>query len=162
MVGIPVLILYRKHIVVKRGGDLTKNQVVKSEGLKPVVLPALAGVMVALLITVAGAMICACAMNKGSMGQNGAAIASMGIWFISSIVATFLPGKMAKSNIVTAVVIAVVLYFVLLIGAKSLFFSAPFSAIGKGSAIIAAGSAPAIILALRGKVEKKPKFKYKP
>lgn len=138
-----------------------KNRSVLPTKMQAIVLSAIVGIVVALAITVVGTVLSAFMMNSGSLSENSAAFVSAILWFVSTVAATLISGKMAQSNIVPTMMSVATVYFLLLMGMKAVLFSMPFSAIGKGIGIIAAGLLPGLLVAIRGKKDKKPKFKYK-
>lgn len=139
-----------------------KKRSVLPENIQSVVFPVIVGIIGAIVITTAGCLIIASMIHSGTIGENSAAFASMIVWFVSTVAATMISEKLSEKNLVLTMTLVAVMYFLILMGLKVLLFSHPYSAIGKGIGIIAAGFVPGLLYSFRGKVHKTPKFKYKP
>ena len=137
------------------------KRTISQENMKPV-YPVVIGVATAIIITVLGCVINASMMNGGSVGENSVQIFSMIIWFVSTIAGTMISGKLSVTNMVLTMALVAVIYFLILMSTKVILFSQPYSAMGKGIGVIAAGLIPGMLYSIKGNVNKKPKFKYRP
>lgn len=139
-----------------------KKRSLLPENIQSVVLPVIVGIIIAIVITTAGSLINASMIHSGTLGENSAEFVSMIVWFVSTVAATMISAKLSDKNLVLTMTLVAVMYFLILMGLKVLLFSHPYSAIGKGIGTIAAGFVPGLLYSIRGKVDKTPKFKYKP
>lgn len=137
------------------------KRTISQENMKPV-YPVVIGVATAIIITVLGCVINASMMNGGSVGENSVQIFSMIIWFVSTVAGTMISGKLSANNVLLTMALVAVIYFAILMSTKAIAFTQPYCAVGKGIGIIAAGVLPGFLYSAKGKVNKKPKFKYKP
>ena len=139
-----------------------KKRTILPENIQPVLYPVAIGVVTAIVMTILGCVINASMIHGGTLGENSAQFISMIVWFVSTIVGTMISGKLSVTNMVLTMALVAVIYFLILMSTKVILFSQPYSAMGKGIGVIAAGLIPGLLYSIKGKVNKKPKFKYRP
>ena len=139
-----------------------KKKTILPENIQSVLYPVAIGVVTAIVMTILGCVINASMIHGGTSGENSAQFISMIVWFVSTIVGTMISGKLSVTNMVLTMALVAVIYFLILMSTKVILFSQPYSAMGKGIGVIAAGLIPGLLYSIKGKVDKKPKFKYRP
>ena len=139
-----------------------KKRTMLPENIQPVLYPVAIGVVTAIVMTILGCVINASMIHGGTLGENSVQFISMIVWFVSTMVGTMISGKLSVTNMVLTMALVAVIYFLILMSTKVFLFSQPYSAMGKGIGVIAAGLIPGLLYSIKGKVNKKPKFKYRP
>ena len=127
---------------------------------KKIIMPVLAGTILAGIVTVLGTAIATIMINKGVISFAAVSTVTFVILTVSSVAGNLLVGKIDKNGGIISISITTGLYLALLLSMKILFFDAPFGGIGKGMIAILLGAIPGVLISLRLFKGKKRKFKY--
>lgn len=121
----------------------------------------ISGVLSSIIITLVITLIGTTLIHNGRAGESSGLICSAVSWFLSAFASCLIAGSIYKDAKVMIAVIAVSLYFAILLSLHILIFEGGFNNIIMGLLLTAAGSACSIWIQCGRKKGKKMKYNYK-
>ena len=138
-----------------------KHISVNKSKTNPIWMGVLVGIILALLISLVGAVLSAFLINEGNIGENAYWGISSIVWFLASFLGTASASKAASQQCIIVSAITALGYLLIIAAIQILFFDSQFGSIWKAMLIVAAGLLPTILIFCRPEGKKKAKIKYR-